>query len=214
MRDTMIFYRSFYDAIKNLSQADQCEIYNAIFSYGLNFEEPELTGVPASFWTLIKPQIDANIKRFENGKKPKSKQTESEPEAKQKQTRSKSGTNNNNNNNNNNNDFNIVPFENGTTIEKIDFDGLLTYINNTFGRKFKTITEPIRKKYNARMKEGYKKADITNAINNCHKDQFHRDHNYKYCTPEFFSRSEILEKYSEVTKQEKIITAFHPIVFD
>lgn len=101
MRDTMIFYRSFYDAIKNLSQADQCEIYNAIFSYGLNFEEPELIGVPASFWTLIKPQIDANIKRFENGKKPKTKQTESKTEANKKQTQSKSGTNNNNNNNNN-----------------------------------------------------------------------------------------------------------------
>lgn len=108
----------------------------------------------------------------------------------------------------------IVPFENGTAHEKIDFDALQTFINNTFGRKFKRIPDPIRKKYNARMKEGYTKADITNAINNCQKDQFHREHNYKYCTPEFFSRSEILEKYSDVTKQTKIIQAFHPIVFD
>ena len=101
MRDSMIFYRSFYDAIKNLPPGDQCEIYNAIFSYGLDFNEPELSGVAASFWTLIKPQIDANIKRFENGKKPKQKQIESKVEAKDKQTRSKRVTNNNVNVNDN-----------------------------------------------------------------------------------------------------------------
>lgn len=107
-----------------------------------------------------------------------------------------------------------VPSKNGTTIEKIDFEGLLMFINKTFGRSFKAIHEPIRKKYNARMKEGYKLDDVVTAINNCQKDQFHREHNYKYCTPEFFSRSEILEKYSEVTKQTKIVMAFHPTVID
>jgi uncharacterized phage protein (TIGR02220 family) len=108
----------------------------------------------------------------------------------------------------------IVPFENGTTHEKIDFDGLLMFINKTFGRSFKGILEPVRKKYNARIKEGYKLDDIINAVNNCHKDQFHREHNYKYCTPEFFSRSQTLDKYSETTKQEKIVIASHPYVYD
>lgn len=103
MRDSMIFYRSFYEAIKELPLDTQGEIYNAIFCYGLDFQVPELSGVSKTIWTLIKPQIDANIKRFENGKKPKNKQTESKTEAKNKQNESKSVTNNNNNVNNNDN---------------------------------------------------------------------------------------------------------------
>ena len=101
MRDTMIFYRSFYEAIKELPFDKQGEVYNAIFSYGLDFTEVELNGISKTIWTLIKPQIDANIKRFENGKKPKAKQKESKTEAKDKQEISKIEANNNNNNNNN-----------------------------------------------------------------------------------------------------------------
>lgn len=101
MRDSMIFYRSFYEAIKELPLETQGEIYNAIFTYGLDFEVTELSGVSKTIWTLIKPQIDANIKRFENGKKPKNKQTESKTEAKNNQDESKTETNNNNNVNDN-----------------------------------------------------------------------------------------------------------------
>jgi hypothetical protein len=84
-RDSMIFYRSFYEAIKELSKEQQGEIYNAIFSYGLDFLEPELKGISKTIWTLIKPQIDANIKRYNNGKVEKTKRNKSETEAKQKQ---------------------------------------------------------------------------------------------------------------------------------
>lgn len=107
----MIFYRSFYEAIKNLGVNDQCEIYNAIFTYGLDFQEPELSGVAASFWMLIKPQIDANIKRYENGKKPKQKQNESKTEANQKQTKSKQQTNVNENVNENENELVNISFK-------------------------------------------------------------------------------------------------------
>jgi len=130
MRDTMIFYRSFYEAIKELPPENKIEVYDAIFSYSLDFSEPDLSGISKTIFTLIKPQLDANIKRFENGKKPKQKQKESETEAKQKQKESeteakqkqkeseteakqkqkesKTETNNNNNvNNNNNNNKNI-----------------------------------------------------------------------------------------------------------
>ena len=103
----MIFYRSFFEAIKELPLDVQGSIYNAIFSYGLDFTEVELTGISKTIWTLIKPQIDANIKRFENGKKPKTKQKESKTEAKDKQEISKTEANNNVNVNENEN---IPPF--------------------------------------------------------------------------------------------------------
>ena len=115
MRDSCIFYRSFYESINELPDINKLEIYNAIFSYSLNFIELELTGLSKSIFTLIKPQLDANIKRFNNGLQPKDKQTKSKTEAKQKQKESKREANNNVNNNNNVND-------NKNKEEKINFD--------------------------------------------------------------------------------------------
>ena len=42
MKDTMIFYRSFYEALKELNESDRLAIYDAIFSYGLDQIEPQL----------------------------------------------------------------------------------------------------------------------------------------------------------------------------
>jgi len=128
MRDSMIFYRSFYEAIKELPLETQGEIYNAIFTYGLDFEVTELSGVSKTIWTLIKPQIDANIKRFENGKKPKNKQTESKTEAKNNQEESKTETNNNNNNNVNDNDNvneKVIKFDFKKSLLSFGFDSIL-----------------------------------------------------------------------------------------
>jgi len=100
MRDTMIIYRSFYEAIKELPKENQADIWNAVYELGLNANEVELQGISKTIFTLIKPQIDANLKRFENGKKPKTKQTKSKEEAKPKQELSEVEANNNNNNNN------------------------------------------------------------------------------------------------------------------
>ena len=99
-RDSMIFYRSFYESVEGMSPFIKAEVYDAIFKYALDFTEPEFTdNVAKAMFTLIKPQLDANIKRFENGKKPKTKQSESKTEAKDKQNGSKVEANNNVNNN-------------------------------------------------------------------------------------------------------------------
>lgn len=67
MRDSFIFYRSFQDAIDACSQEDQLTIYKAIANYALDRKEPELSGVAKVCWVLIKPQLDANWKRYDNG---------------------------------------------------------------------------------------------------------------------------------------------------
>lgn len=96
-RDSMVFYRSFYEAIKELNNEQQGKIYNAIFAYSLDFIEPELSGICKTVWTLIKPQLDANIRKYKNGLKPKQKQKVSKTEAKGKQGISKSEANVNDN---------------------------------------------------------------------------------------------------------------------
>lgn len=88
MRDSVVFYRSFYEAIKNLPDEEQVKAYTAIMEYALNGVDTKPDGTAAAIFLLVKPQIDANNKRYENGKKPKRKRTESEEEARTKQNRS------------------------------------------------------------------------------------------------------------------------------
>jgi hypothetical protein len=89
MRESMIIYRSFFEAIKELPKEQQADVWNAVYELGLNNNEVQLTGISKTIFTLIKPQIEANIKKYINGKKPKTKPKESKTEAKNKQTRSK-----------------------------------------------------------------------------------------------------------------------------
>lgn len=104
MRDSFIFYRSFYEAIKNLPRDIQGEIYTAIMEYSLYGNETEnLKPVARSIFTLIKPQIDVNNKRFNNGCKggrPKGdSQTKTKEKPKQNQTKTKEKPNDNVNDN-------------------------------------------------------------------------------------------------------------------
>lgn len=109
MRDSMIFYRSFYESLDGMTETTKAQVYDAIFIYGLDFKEPTFTDAMAkSLFTLIKPQIDANVKKYHNGKKPKLKQEISKTEAKDKQVESKTEANVNVNDNvNENNNIDI-----------------------------------------------------------------------------------------------------------
>lgn len=98
-RDSFIFYRSFYDAIKEISEEEQLKVYKAISIYALNQEEIDLTGTSKAIFSLIKPQLDANYKKYENGK-----QKGNKTKAKDKQKPSKIETNVNENENVNVND--------------------------------------------------------------------------------------------------------------
>ena len=92
MRDSIIFYRSYYEALRDLPRDIQGEIYTAIMEYGLYGKETDnLKPVAKSIFTLIKPNLDANQKRYENGKnggRPKN-QTETKPKPNHNQTKTK-----------------------------------------------------------------------------------------------------------------------------
>ena len=79
MRDGVVFYRSFWDAIKKLPDQEKLESLTAIIEYGLNEVEPETDGVAAAMFLMAKPQIDANNKRYQNGMKGGRPITKEEP---------------------------------------------------------------------------------------------------------------------------------------
>ena len=87
--------------------------------------------------------------------------------------------------------------------EKIDFEKLKDFINQKTGRGFKVINKNVKGKYLARLKDGYSKQDILDAVSNSIKSDFHKEKNFKYLTPEFFSRSETLDKYSNTNNKPK-----------
>lgn len=68
-RDGFIFYRSFFESLQCLDDKDFRALFNAICEYGLYGNETELTGLLKTAFLLLKPQIDANNTRYENGKK-------------------------------------------------------------------------------------------------------------------------------------------------
>lgn len=90
MRDSVLFYRSFYDALKNIPPEERLKVYDSIMEYGMYDRDPDLDGVALAIFLLAKPQIDANNKRYENGCKAKRKRAVSETEATPKQNVSKS----------------------------------------------------------------------------------------------------------------------------
>ena len=63
MTESFVFYRSFHEALKDLPPDQYGRLMFALNEYALNGEEPELSGVDKSLFTLIKPQIDANNRR-------------------------------------------------------------------------------------------------------------------------------------------------------
>ena len=79
-----VIYPSFIDAIrKGLAQKYRFEFVADLVAYGVTKEEPDLGKYPPNaeiIWTLVKPQIDANVKRREGGGKRKTDEPVEEKE--------------------------------------------------------------------------------------------------------------------------------------
>ena len=93
MRESIVFYRSFYEAIKELPAEEFRNAVMAIMEYGLNDSEIDTSGVAKAILIMAKPQIDKNNKRYENGlkggTKPKQNQNGTKLEPNLNQTRTK-----------------------------------------------------------------------------------------------------------------------------
>ena len=114
MRNSFVFYRSFNEAMEELSENDQLVLYRAIVGYGLDSREPSFNSSYLRMaWKLIKPQLDANWKRYNNGCKgkefgkrggaPKGNKNATKTTPKQPQDNPKTTPNDNDNDNDNNN---------------------------------------------------------------------------------------------------------------
>ena len=70
-RDSFIFYRSWYKSISRLSVKERNALLTTIIEYNLDQRIPEIDEKEwrwiEPLWELIKPNIDSNIRKYQNG---------------------------------------------------------------------------------------------------------------------------------------------------
>lgn len=68
-RDSFVFYRSFMEAAQSLSNRERLKFYDSLVEFALNGEANEISGPAAGLLILIKPVLETNNRKYENGKK-------------------------------------------------------------------------------------------------------------------------------------------------
>ena len=107
-RDSIVVYRSFYEAAKALTDKEELELYRAIFEFGLDHKTADMGPMAAAMFKLIKPQLEANYKKWQNGMRggrPKQEESKDKPKDNQKETKPQPNENVNVNDNDNANVF-------------------------------------------------------------------------------------------------------------
>ena len=70
MKQSFIFYRSFYEAIRDLPDKKRLKIYEMIIELGLNnVKIDEKDATIKSLFALIEPVLTSNYRKYENGQK-------------------------------------------------------------------------------------------------------------------------------------------------
>lgn len=95
MSDAFTFFRSYYEAAKELTDKQRLAFFDAIILYGIEGDETERTGIAKAMFSLVKPTIDKSKARATAGAKggknktaSSDEQASSKPQAKAKQTSS------------------------------------------------------------------------------------------------------------------------------
>lgn len=173
MRDSFVMYRSFYDAVSELDDTDRLAVLDAICQYALDGIEPEQKGTVSGMFKLIRPQIDANNKRYENGRRggklePNPNQCVTKPEPNRNQTVTKPEPNPNQAggkaepnvkcnmlNDNDLKDKNHCPS---------DVSKIVDHLNLKTGAHYLSTSEKTRGLIKARLREGFKVEDFYAVI--------------------------------------------------
>jgi hypothetical protein len=98
MRDSFVFYRSYYEAIELLPKSQRADAYRAIFEFMFNGNDitEELKDTAKAIFLMAKPTLESNIKKYEAGKKgaeakkkqkEETKQTNNKPENEKEKTK-------------------------------------------------------------------------------------------------------------------------------
>ncbi len=182
MRKTFNFYRSYWDVANELNDKDRLAFYDALMKRQFTGVETDLEGMVKFAYLSQKHSIDRQIEGYEN----KTKEPLQDPTEGGKQGGVEAPT--------------VQLKEKEKEKEEVNYQALLEFVNKTFSRNFKVVNNTVKNKYKLLLKQGYTKEQISSAIKNCKLNKYHIENNYQYCTLEFFSRPETIDKYSDVSE--------------
>lgn len=83
-----------------------------------------------------------------------------------------------------------------------DITAILHTLNEVFGKKHRVIPQKIMGRYKAILKV-YSISEIREAFEKARDDDYHKETGYKYCTPEYFSRMEQMDKWVSYEPKQK-----------
>ena len=179
MKDSFVFYRSFYNAIKKVEDKNlKSDIFDAICELALNENEVNIeNNIGCIIMDLIKPQIIANNERYTNGKKGgRPKKTIGYEEKNHRLSNTKTiGYENKKPNVNENVNENV-------NVNDIKY--IVDYLNQKANTKYKSTTNKTKTLINARFNEGFTKEDFIKVIDNKTKEWLNDEKMCKFLRPE------------------------------
>ena len=78
--------------------------------------------------------------------------------------------------------------------DKIPYENFIKNFNEITGKRIRIPDDKFKRQFKARLKEGFTMKEILQAVENCSKDDYHKEHT-KYLTPEFITRADKLQKF-------------------
>ena len=167
MKDSFIFYRSFYEASLILDDTSRLKFYDMIFQLGLNsLKVDEQDELVKSLFLLAEPVIEANNKRYEDGKKggrPKKITTGlNEIKTTGFDKNKTDGFENKKPNKNKNNNYNKNYNEDNNILSSLKI--IIDYLNEKTNSNFRYSSKATQTKIKARLNEGYKLDDFYTVI--------------------------------------------------
>ena len=201
MRKGFNFYRSYWEVANELNDKDRLAFYDAILKKQFTNIDSELNGMVKFAYLSQKHSIDKQIDGYVN------KTIQLHPNKDPWQGGSVGAS--------------VDPWQQEKEQEKekeevkeqIDFQALLDFINLNFKREFKVVNNKVKSKYKSLINQGYSKQQVLTAIINCKNNEYHKEKNYQYCTPEFFSRTDTIDKYGFDTTEVKDVY-FAPVIHE
>jgi len=213
MKKSFILHRDSLDILDELTDEQSGKLFKAIKDFQ-NGIEPDLDVVLKMVFIPFKNQFIRENKDWEGFTKKQSDKGKKSAESRKKATNSTAVNTGQPLSTSSTYSVSVSDSVNVSDKINIDFVKLLSFLNSTLNRQFKTINKKVKASFLARLKEGYTKEDIVNAIRNASRDQYHIETNYKYLTPEFFSRADKLDRFgtneTEVIDWAKIREALPP----
>ena len=91
---------------------------------------------------------------------------------------------------------------NASLTKSDDVSKIINIFNEVFGKNSKVMSKKVLNKYKEILKY-YSLTEVQLAMQNAKADEFHVDNNFKYCTIEYFSRIEQMDKWMNIVKEQK-----------